>query len=42
MSLVIDKFSKSLSLGSIKKLLVWIVVLSVAYEEMRKEVKNML
>jgi hypothetical protein len=28
MSLVIDKFSKSLSLGSIKKLLVWIVVLS--------------
>ena len=28
MSLVIDKFSKSLSMESIKKLLVWIVVLT--------------
>jgi hypothetical protein len=42
MSLVIDKFSKSLSLGSIKKLLVGLLFYPVAYEEMRDKVKNML
>ena len=42
MSLVIDKFSKSLSLGSIKNCLYGLLFYPVAYEEMRDEVKNML